>query len=117
LSFVDFGGTVGGRSRDESSLVLDCCLATTLCGAGPVQVGMTRGGRALGERGCFGEPDLRRANTASLQVFVCPFDVGPSRAPSNSVPETFRRGGLCPGALVDPSCSGGRPGIVAVSAQ
>lgn len=115
MSFAGFGGTVGGLSRDESSLVDDCCLATALCGAGPVVDGITRGGRALGERGPLGEPDRRRTRTVGILVVGCPFDARHSSVPSNNVSKALRRGGLCPGALVDLSCSGGRPGIVAVS--
>jgi hypothetical protein len=97
---------------------------------------MTRGAKDFGERGCFGDAVLRLFDEEAEELWGCwlAWDVfdsaaaivlsvdiaisafssnaGPDMRESMLSPNTCCRQ-LFPGALVDRSCSGGRPGIVA----
>jgi hypothetical protein len=98
---------------------------------------MTRGARDFGEIGCFGEADLVLFDNEIEELWGCwlPWVIlasagalvlsvnravsafsssaGPDMQASMLSPKTCCRQ-LFPGALIDRSCSGGRPGIVAI---
>lgn len=100
---------------------------------------MTRGASDFGERGCFGEADLglldeeaeelwefccwlacgifasAGAIALSVDIAISAFSssAGPDMQDSMLSPKTCCRQ-LFPGALIDRSCKGGRPGIVAM---
>ena len=127
-SFIlaDFGGTSGGV-ESELSLVAEFCL-TNRGGCGAEVEGMTRGARILGDKGCFGDPDPclgvelwldsllawpgMRAVVSDIAISAFSSNAGPDMQESMLSPKTFWRQ-LLPGALIDLSCNGGLPGIVA----
>lgn len=90
--------------------------------------GMTRGARIFGDKGCFGvsDPclgvvfwlDSSLANPAvgvvlsNIAISAFSSNAGPDMHDSMLSPKTCWRQ-LLPGALIDLSWSGGRPGIVA----
>lgn len=77
---------------------------------------MTRGARDFGDSGCLGVVDL-----ACTPELLSPDDIASSASSSNNGPDMHESmlspktccRQLFPGALIDRSCSGGRPGIVA----
>jgi hypothetical protein len=86
--------------------------------------GMTRGASDFGERGCCGDADLglldeevasAGALVSSIDIAISAFSssAGPDMHDTMLSPKTCCRQ-LFPGALVDRSCKGGRPGIVAM---
>jgi hypothetical protein len=133
-SFIlaDFGGTSGGLLPDLS-LALEVWRVSR--GAAVDVQGMTSGASDFGESGCLGADDgfkvaavvlwlssdsgtptlvLLPAATPLSDIAISAFssNVGPDIQDSMLSPNTCCRQ-LFPGALMDRSCSGGRPGIVA----
>ncbi len=132
---ADFGGTSGGvlpdRRREPDSFWV-----MRWTGAGEDE-GMTRGASDFGERGCFGDADLGLVDEEAEEIGACccccvifasagalvpsvdiaisafSSSAGPDMHDSMLSPKTCCRQ-LFPGALVDRSCKGGRPGIVAM---
>ena len=104
---ADFGGTLGGVSTGESTVIEDFFLGAILCGVGPVLDGITRGAKFFGERRPFGEPDLvlRRRPMLSF-VFVAASaelvsTLSSKTGPTLVSPDTFLRQLWYPGALAD----------------
>jgi hypothetical protein len=116
-----FGGTTG----PGVSSPFDSCSASR--GSGADDVGIIRGAKDLGDSGClcgvksrgFGVA-LRLSSFAWPRVFEASgidisarsSNAGPATPISMFSPKTCCRQ-LFPGALLDRSCSGGRPGTVA----
>ena len=98
------------------------------CGGGDAveRGGITRGAKTLGERGgSFGDVDpgflfwafpllVSASGCSGIDNSAFSSIVGPDIPDTMLSPNTFRRQ-LLPGALIDLSCKGGRPGIVAIS--
>lgn len=116
LMRADFGGTSGGMlpdlSRDEEPDLFSRV------------VGMTSGVRVLGEMGCLGGDAVNVREMWLLTLSSCPeasriisafsSSAGPEMQESMLSPKGCCRQ-LFPGALIDRSCSAGRPGIVGES--
>jgi hypothetical protein len=110
INRADLGGTSGGGGDLSAEGEL---FTWTLWGELPFLVGMTSGVRDFGESGCRSESEVERVlepdrTSCSVSLYV----VGPSIHVVRLSPCVFCRH-LVPGALVDLSCTGGRPGIVA----
>jgi hypothetical protein len=85
--------------------------------------GMMRGARIFGDKGCIGDPCLGVAFwlDSSLAIpVVLVSDIVISAFSSNAGPviQDMLSANIClrqlfPGALIDRSCNGGRPGMVA----
>lgn len=130
---ADLGGTSGGLESDLS-LVLEVWRVSR--GAAVDVEGMTSGVKVFGESGCFGDDSAGfkvelvvvmfwlSSDSATPVVAVTPpseiaisafsSNAGPDMHDSMLSPKTCCRQ-LFPGALMDRSCNGGRPGIVAAS--
>ena len=135
-SFIraDLGGTSGGLEPDLS-LALEVWPVSR--GAAVDVEGMTSGARDFGESGCFGDDDAGfkvalevvvvvvlwlSSDSGTPVVVLTPLsDIAISAFSSNAGPDmhdSILSPNTCclqlfPGALMDRSCSGGRPGIVA----
>ena len=116
-----FGGTSGGP--EPLSLPLDSWLASL--GWFVDEVGITNGARALGESGCLGaDPSalgvcwpsslVGLLSSIIASISASSSNAGPDMHDSMLSPNTCCRQ-LLPGALIDRSCRGGLPGIVAIS--
>ena len=134
IILADFGGTSGGVLPDRRRVPEDFRVMRWIWEG--EDEGMTRGASDFGERGCFGEADLGLLEEAeelwqfcwmpcgifavagtliqSADIAISAFSssAGPDMQDTMDSPKTCCRQ-LFPGALIDRSCSGGRPGIVA----
>jgi hypothetical protein len=100
------------RRLSEVWLLLLWILCVTLC------VGMTSGVRLLGERGCRTGAwvDDAPCATATGSVVVLTVTSVVVERTLDKDSSTIGRGlKVWPGALIDRSCRGGRPGMVAIS--
>jgi hypothetical protein len=118
LSFMraDFGGTSGGMLPDRSR-VEELCLFN-LC---EEDAGITSGASVFGDMGCFGGEAVNvrerwlpilSNSTGSKAISAFSSRAGPEMQDSILSPNGCCRQ-LLPGALIERSCSAGRPGIVA----
>lgn len=114
---ADFGGTSGGVLSDLFLVSVHCWI-----GCCDVELdGMMRGVRTLGDKGCFGELDrdfivgvsaLGFGLGSSDVISAGSSIIGPEIKETMASPNAFCLQ-LVPGALIERSWIGGRPGIVA----